>query len=179
MPLLDLFAPREARARRLSAQALLASTTRISRAPGFFGADRVADTLEGRTEMVMLHAALALRRLRTEGSTDPLAQAFTDVFFRHLDAGLREAGVGDLTVPKRMKKLAQSFYGRLNAYAAALDSADQPALAAALRRNILRQDQAGYAARLAAYAHAQADALNAAALADVISGAAWQAPPPA
>ncbi|MEZ6021914.1 MAG: ubiquinol-cytochrome C chaperone family protein [Hyphomonadaceae bacterium] len=57
-----------------------------------------------------------------------MAQAFTDTLFRFFDAGLREAGVGDLTVPKRMHKLAASFYGRLNAYVAAIEAEDRPAL---------------------------------------------------
>ncbi len=138
------------------AAALLSAVMRASRRPHFFGENRVADTLEGRFEVAALHAALALRRLRNAPGADPLAQAFTDKFFRHLDAGLREAGVGDLSVPKRMHKLAGDFYGRLKAYDDALSDDDGAALACALGRNMLGDESAGFASVLAAHAVALA-----------------------
>jgi cytochrome b pre-mRNA-processing protein 3 len=136
------------------AAALLSAVMNASRKPQFFGENRVADTLEGRFEVAALHAALALRRLRGAPGAAPLAQAFTDQFFRHLDAGLREAGVGDLSVAKRMHKLAGAFYGRLKAYDDALDNGDGAALARALGRNMLGDDGAGFASALAAHAAA-------------------------
>ena len=102
------------------AQRLLEAVARESRRPEFYGPGRVPDTLQGRFELLTLHAALALVRLKASPEAQKLAQNFTDLLFRHIDAGLREAGVGDLTVPKRMRKLAGDFYGRLEAYAAAL-----------------------------------------------------------
>jgi len=86
-----------------------------------------------------------------------------DVLFRQFDAGLRESGVGDLTVPKKMRAIASQFYGRLSAYSAAVEQSDQGAMEEALRRNALPQaDQADFAAPLAAYALATAQRLAAA-----------------
>src|SRR5262245_29059216 len=116
------------------AERLLAAVTDASRRPAFFGEDRVGDTLEGRFELMTIHGALALIRLQGEPDAEPLAQAFADHLFSMFDAGLREAAVGDTAVPKRMHKLAGDFYGRLDAYGAALS--DPSALEAALARNI-------------------------------------------
>ncbi len=98
-----------------------------------------------------LHGALALLRLRADPDAAPLAQAFADKLFRAFDAGLREAGVGDLSVPKRMRALAGAFYGRLEVYDAAIQAQDRPALAAALGRNVLADEGHGFAPALAEY----------------------------
>lgn len=86
----------------------------------------------------MILALRALRRL-PEPAAD-VAGDLTDAFFRDLDAAHREMGVGDTTVPKRMKKLAAAFYGRAHAYDGPLDAADEAALAEALGRNALGGD---------------------------------------
>ncbi|MGQ0534192.1 MAG: ubiquinol-cytochrome C chaperone family protein [Caulobacteraceae bacterium] len=142
------------------ADGLLAAVTQVSRRPDFFGEGRVSDTLEGRFELMTLHGVLALVRLRADASIRPLAQAFTDKLFRFFDAGLREAGTADTAVPKRMNKMAGAFYGRLNAYKAAL--ADPAALEAALAHNIWRLESHPFAPALARYvAHAAATQANA------------------
>jgi cytochrome b pre-mRNA-processing protein 3 len=122
---------------RLSKDAgvLLHQVMTASRNPALFGEGRVGDTLDGRFELVALHAVVALVRLRQAPEADALAQAFVDALFRHLDSGLREDGVGDLAVPKRVHRLAGAFYGRADAYAEAL-GADASALQGALTRNI-------------------------------------------
>lgn len=104
------------------------------RQPVFYTDFAVPDTLEGRFEILVLHAALVVRRL--DGLDAALAQALTDSMFRHLDIALREAGVSDIGVPKRMKKLASGYLGRAAAYASALGDKDGAALAAALARNV-------------------------------------------
>jgi cytochrome b pre-mRNA-processing protein 3 len=81
---------------------------------------------------------LALRALRTMPPPgDEVAKDLTDAFFRDLDASLREMGVGDTSVPKRMKKLGEAFYGRAHAYDGALNAGDASTLAAALCRNVI------------------------------------------
>ncbi|QGZ95282.1 hypothetical protein DSM104635_02131 [Terricaulis silvestris] len=117
------------------AQRLLEAVQAAGRRPALFGAGRAPDTLEGRFEIMALYAGQALLRLGAEPQAAPLAQAFTDTLFRHFDAGLREYGVGDTSVPKRMHKLAGDFYGRLDAYGRAITDQDATALAAALVRN--------------------------------------------
>jgi cytochrome b pre-mRNA-processing protein 3 len=87
---------------------------------------------------------LFFRRTRaSERSGQEIAQEIVDAFFQDIDYSIRELGIGDNSVPKRMKKLAGMFYGRLEAYAAAMDADDRPALAAALKRNIYPQQSEG------------------------------------
>ena len=130
-----------------AADRILTAVSAAARAPDLFGEGRAPDTLDGRFEMATLFACLALQRLRAAPEADRVAQVFTDRLFRLFDAGLREAGVGDLTVPKRMKKIAAAFYGRLGAYGPAFS--DETALAAALSRNIWGLDAHAFAPELA------------------------------
>jgi cytochrome b pre-mRNA-processing protein 3 len=118
-------------------ETLYARTVAAARQPGLYARLGVPDTVEGRFEALALHMVLMLRRLR--GLPDPagdVAQGLTDHFFAALDTALRESGVGDSGVPKRMKTLAQAFYGRARTYDAALDSHDPAELPAALARNV-------------------------------------------
>jgi cytochrome b pre-mRNA-processing protein 3 len=117
-----------------------------SRQPGLYTGLGVPDTLEGRFEALSLHMILALRALR--GRPEPageVAKDLTDALFRDLDSSLREMGVGDTVVPKRMKKLASAFYGRAHAYDAALDSGSEAGLAEVLGRNVQGSDVPAHA----------------------------------
>jgi len=96
----------------------------------------VEDDFEGRFEYLVLVATLVLRRLRELGAgAEPAAQELVDHLFADLDNGLRLAGTGDLSVGKKMKKMAQGFYGRAGAYTAALGEGEA-ALRVALARNL-------------------------------------------
>jgi cytochrome b pre-mRNA-processing protein 3 len=143
---------------RKDAGLLLHQITNVSRNPALFGEGRMPDTLDGRFELMALHGALALVRLRQAPDGDALAQAFVDALFRHLDSGLREDGVGDLAVPKRIHKLAGAFYGRADAYAKAL-GAGVSALQSVLSRNIVARPAfaEALARHVRALAAAQAD----------------------
>jgi cytochrome b pre-mRNA-processing protein 3 len=112
----------------------------------------VPDTTEGRFDLLVLLTILLLWRLESLPDPAPeIAQELVNAMFEHLDADLRETGVGDLAVPKRMKKLAGAFAGRSIAYRDALDH-NGAALMAALARNIYgREDVDAGANRLAAY----------------------------
>ena len=131
-----------------AADRILLAVSQAARDPDLYGEDRAPDTLTGRFELMTAFAAIALLRLKTAPDADRVSQVFTDRLFRHFDAGLRESGVGDLSVAKRMKALAGAFYGRIGAYGAALG--DAPALAAALSRNVWNADAAPFAPTLAA-----------------------------
>jgi len=110
----------------------------MAREPALFADGGVADTFEGRFELLTLHLALVLRRLgELPTPAADVAQDLTDLAFHRLDQGLREIGIGDMGVPKRMKKLAKAFYGRASAYDAALSSGEGGQLVEALRRNVL------------------------------------------
>ncbi len=102
----------------------------------------VPDTAEGRFEALTLHAVLVLRRLKAlPPPAEDVAQDLVDLLFRELDRALRELGVGDLSVGKRIKKLAKAFYGRAAAYEGALDTGDPEQVALALGRNALDRDE--------------------------------------
>lgn len=101
----------------------------------------VADTTQGRLELLELHAMLTLRRFRQLPSpADEVAQRFVDAVFEQIEHALREIGMGDTTVPKRMKTIAKGFYGRARVYDAALDATGDADLAQALGRNVLDSD---------------------------------------
>lgn len=114
-----------------------AHLTAAAREPGLYEALGVPDTVMGRFEMLSAVLILYFRRTRScSTSGQEIAQEIIDAFFEDVDHSIRELGVSDVGVPKRMKKFAAMFYGRLESYAAALDAADREALALALRRNI-------------------------------------------
>jgi cytochrome b pre-mRNA-processing protein 3 len=114
-----------------------AALTSLARVPFFYTDLDVPDTVMGRYEMLSVVMILYFRRTaKSEVSGQEIAQEIVDAFFQDIDHSIRELGIGDQGVPKRMKKLAGMFYGRLETYAAALEEKDREALAAALRRNI-------------------------------------------
>jgi cytochrome b pre-mRNA-processing protein 3 len=118
---------------------LYGAAVAAARAPELYAHLGVPDTLDGRFEMVGLHAFLLIDRLRREATPGPeLAQAVFDAMFSDMDITLREMGVGDLSVGKRVREMWEAFHGRANAYEAALADSDDTALGAALARNIWR-----------------------------------------
>lgn len=121
-----------------AARALYAEIVKQSRRPVFYTDFGVADTVEGRFDLISLHAFLVFYRLKGAGeAAKTRSQQVFDVFFDDMDASLREMGVGDLAVPKRIKKMVSAFFGRIQAYDTALDGGDGAALAAAIGRNLL------------------------------------------
>lgn len=132
-------APSASSARR-TAEELYRAIVVQARQPIFYTAGGVADTPDGRFDMILLHAALVIRRLGRETTgSERLAQALFDYMFADLDQNLREMGVGDLAVGKRIKAMARGFYGRLAAYDQAIRASDASALGEALRRNLYRK----------------------------------------
>lgn len=145
--ILNLFRPSP---RRVAMETLYNQVAGASRQPALYTDLGFPDTVEGRFESLALHVVLLLRRLRAlPPPADAVSQDFIDAFFRRMDTSLRELGVGDMGVGKRMKKLAQSFYGRAQYYNEPLDAGDEAGLAAALGRNALGREEPAPA--LAAY----------------------------
>jgi cytochrome b pre-mRNA-processing protein 3 len=116
------------------AAAVYRRTAERARAPELFEACGIPDSLDGRFDALALHAALMIDRLRREPDGEALAQAFFDAMFHHLDLTLREIGVQDLGVGRRIKVMAEGLHGRALAYRAAL-AGGSPSLAEVLRRN--------------------------------------------
>lgn len=137
---------RERKANRAITDALYSRIVAAARQPAFYSDWGVPDTPLGRFEMISLHMFLLQHRLHGEtGPSREIAQELIDEFFAEVDQSLRELGIGDMGVPKRMKKLARMFYGRTAAYADALARGDREGLAEAVRRNV-RPDAASWPA---------------------------------
>jgi len=134
-----------------------------ARTPAFYANYGVADTPTGRFDMIVLHLVLVVRRLRREPAPiRALGQGVFDLFCRDMDHSFREMGIGDLAVPKHMRRVAEAFYGRATAYDEAIDRGDDLQLAAVLARNILPDglSSSAGAGRLAAYVRAAIDVLE-------------------
>ena len=128
---------RRVETRRLS-DGLLATLTARARLPVFYEKLGVADTIDGRFDLLALHAWLVLDRLAAQGA-ETLSQSLVDGLFVQFDEALRQQGAGDVGMGRRMTKMADAFYGRLKAYR---EAEDHRALAAALLRNVYRSDAA-------------------------------------
>jgi cytochrome b pre-mRNA-processing protein 3 len=133
-----------------------------SRQPRFYADWSVPDTVTGRFDMISLHLALLFRRLRAEsGAQKDFSQAVFDLFFKDMDRSLREMGVGDLGVPKRIQKMGNIFFGLLAAMNEAMDRGDETALQTVLSRNIFDGASGSHVVALAAYLMAEDRALAA------------------
>ena len=133
-------------ARRDLAARLEAQIVARARAPVFFASLGVPDTMDGRFDMMALHSWLVLERLKKTGMDDT-AQALTDTLFTSFDEALREQGTGDMGMSRRIKAMAEAFFGRLKAYA---EAGDEETLAAAIARNVWRGRQTDANARILA-----------------------------
>jgi cytochrome b pre-mRNA-processing protein 3 len=150
-----------------------------ARRPGFFADGGVPDTIDGRFELICLHAFLYLHRLKSEQPQAPVAQRFYDLMFADFDRSLREMGVGDLGVGREVKRMAQAFHGRIAAYQAGL-AADDSVLQAALARNLFGTAAPSEAqlAAMAGYLRREAARLAAEDAAALLAGdVAFGAPP--
>jgi len=156
---------------------LYGAAVAAARRPWAFAVLGVPDTLAGRFDLISLHVSLLIRRLRSD--PDPrgaeLGQAVFDAMFADMDVNLREMGVGDMSVGKRVKGLWEAWHGRMRAYEAAVDAGDDAALAAAVARNIFggrAEDGAAGPVALAAFAAQAATLLAAQPLAGFLGGRA-------
>ena len=160
------------------ARKLYARVVEQARRPEFYLRCKVADTVDGRFDMIALHAFLLMRRLKC-GRTGSLAQALFDVMFADMDQNLREMGIGDLAVGRKVKALAELFYGRVAAYEAGLVG-DESELCEGLRRNLYRKvdPPPGNVAAMAAYVRREAAALEVQETDRLLAGEVFFGPPP-
>lgn len=151
-----------------------------ARQPQFYGPSSVPDTLDGRFEMIVLHAYVVIRRLRDLGEDGgKIAQSLFDQMFADMDRNLREIGVGDLSVGKQVKRMAKRFYGSVEAYDRGLEAGDDDALSTALERNVLGRDgePTQVARALALYLKREIEALENGADRELLSGRVGFGPP--
>ena len=172
MRLNRLFSPRPA---VLAGRRLYAAAVQQARTPALYADLGAADTVEGRFELYTLHVVFLLRRLKGQGPVAAeVSQALFDAYLRGLDDALREMGVGDLSVGKKMRRLGEAFYGRVKNYEEAIAALpDRAPLQAVLARTVLI-GQEGLAAPLSDYAVATSENLERQTLEALLSGEpAW------
>jgi cytochrome b pre-mRNA-processing protein 3 len=162
---------------RATIEAIYGMIVTQAREPLFYGDLGVPDTVDGRFDLLVLHLWMVLWRFRSAEGADGVPQALFDRFCDDMDANLREMGVGDLTVPKRMQAFGEAFYGRAKAYDVALASGNEP-LARALCKNVLNGEGMEKARWLATYAETAIASLAGLDEATLL-GAEWTFPPPA
>jgi cytochrome b pre-mRNA-processing protein 3 len=143
------------------AAALYGAIVAQARNPALYTDFGVPDTVEGRFEMIILHLALVLRHLRAGEAEKAVGQQVFDAFCADMDRSLREMGVGDLGVGKRMRQMAEAFYGRAGRYDNGLSAGDAGEVAATIGRSVYGEADDPRARRLAAYAAAADAALGA------------------
>lgn len=135
------------RSRPNPAQPLYEAIVAAARQPQFYAKWQVPDTVDGRFDILVLHLALAIERLQP--AEPALSQSLVDVFCADMDASLRELGTGDLSVGKKVRRMAEAFMGRYQAY----ESARTPeAMKAAIERNVFLGQPARFSIDLANYA---------------------------
>jgi cytochrome b pre-mRNA-processing protein 3 len=128
---------RARRASRAVIEQILGEIVAAARRPALYQSLEAPDRIDGRFELLTLHAGLVLRRLKALGGlADAMAQELVNSVFLHFDDTLREMGHSDVAVSKRLKAMGRAFYGRNTAYAAALDEGSAARLAEALARNV-------------------------------------------
>jgi cytochrome b pre-mRNA-processing protein 3 len=164
----------------LAGRALYDAAAAQARRPVFYTEFGAPDTLEGRFELYTLHVVLLLNRLQDAGpGAAEVRQAVFDAYVRGLDDALREIGVADTSVGKKMKKLAGAFYGRLRAYETAFAALpEQGELKALIGRTLFDQADDSRVDALAAYVLAARAALADQAAESLIDGGVpvWSAP---
>ncbi len=135
--MLSLF--RRADPDRDAAQALFRAISEQARRPEFYTRLGVPDTIDGRFDLLVLHAFLVMEALKASGKKgEVVGTHLATAIFASLDDALRELGVSDMGLSRRIKAMANAFYGRLSAYAAAVDA---PEMLETLLRNLYRGEE--------------------------------------
>lgn len=164
-----LFRPRQA---RVAGEALYAGLVDQARRPELYRDLGVADRIDARFELYVLHLSLLLARLKGEGeAASETGQAVFDAFVGALDDSLRELGVGDLSVAKKMRKLGEAVYGRVVGYQNALAAGDTVELSGLLARAVYAEEEADEVSDgLAAYAVSTHESLRSLRIEDILRG---------
>ena len=140
-------------------RAVYRSIVAQSRRPVFYAEWGVPDTATGRFDMISLHLILLFRRMRRESEHRFFTQQLHDIFFQDMDRSLREMGVSDLGVPKKIEKMVSLHYGLMGQIVPALDRDDLPAVEAALERNVFAGATTPDIKKLATYLREEAQRL--------------------
>lgn len=149
-----------------------------ARTPAFYARLGVPDRIDARFELYTLHVLLLILRLRQDGEAGGvLSQALFDTYVSALDNALRELGVGDIVVGKKMRRLGEALYGRMGSYETALTAGDAAGLAEALDRNVYEGAAVDGGRALAAYTLEAREGLAAQPVDALRASPAWPAVP--
>jgi len=142
------------------------------RKPVFYVRFGIADTLDGRFEVLILHVFLVVHRLRGESGREEITRQLPEKMLHEIDLALRETGVSDMGVPRRVKTMAKAFLGRATAYEDAMQKPDAERLVAALARNVFsdKDKDMHKVSGLAKYMRAANEHLNALRTDDICAG---------
>ena len=143
-----------------------------ARRPEFYLKAGVPDSLDGRFDMIALHAFFVMYHLKHDpGEGQALSQALFDVMFAQIDQGLRQAGAGDFGIGKRVKVMVSAYYGRVRAYERGV-TAEDAVLEDALRRNLYRaaEPDPETLTLMVDYVRRQTKAVAAQSVADLLAG---------
>lgn len=122
-------------------EAIYAALVQKARDPKFYVAYAVPDTVDGRFDMIVIHAMLVMRRLReVPAEVNKTGMKLFDLMFLDMDRSLREMGVGDMSVGKHVKRMAKAFYGRAATYEIGMDGKPED-LNLAISENLYRHGQ--------------------------------------
>ena len=136
----------------VTASGLYGSIVTQARTPTFYTAIGVPDTMEGRFGVIAVHMFLVLDRIRQQGADgDEVARALLETFMTDMDDNMREIGIGDVGVPRRVKKAAAALREQVEAYTSAMAASDDTALKLALTNYILLGDESRDVSGLAHY----------------------------
>jgi cytochrome b pre-mRNA-processing protein 3 len=157
---------------------LYAAVAAQARQPAFYTGLGVADRIDARFELYTLHALLLILRLRDAdkdgaGAGAEAAQSLFDSYVSALDNVLRELGVGDVSMAKKMRTLGEALYGRMTTYEPPLRAADAATLSTGLARNVFESEDPERGAALARYALAAREGLAAQSFADILKHPRW------
>ncbi len=138
----------------------------------FFGPGKVADTVDGRFELLVLHGFLLMHVLRIKSPEERLDQLLFDAMFDDMDTAVRELGTSDTQVGKKIKAMAKAFYGRSRAYHEALDEGSEEKMQIALLRNVMAgaegEREAKFAKQLSKWVFASEKNLNSQSLKQIL-----------
>ena len=162
-----------------AARQLYIATVNQARSVAFYEQWSAPDTVTGRFDMISLHGYLIMRRLMADPAAKAFSEAYCGMIFTDMDRNLREMGVGDLSVGKKVKKLAEGFYGRAAAYESAMNDGPEP-MTEVLRRNVYGGEDPGGAvlAAMSDYVRANVNSLAGQASQDIMEGVVRFEPPP-
>ena len=142
-----------------------------SRQPVFYTDFLIPDDVTGRFDVLSLHTCLVFIRLReAKGKEKEFSQALFDLFFKDMDQSIREMGVSDVGVPKKIQKMGSLFYGLLEKLTNALEEKDKDSLEKVINRNIYDDKNQKQAKKLAKYVLSLEKKLNAQGIDEIIGG---------